>query len=101
MFTGQKPIDEIFKDGLCIHRFTSMALPENVMNIVDPLMFFEEDEEDVDNEQNEDDTEVCAIIKEDHHVNVSNRIKDCLISVFQIGLSCSTNRMSGCQQLLS
>ena len=67
-----------------------MALPENVMNIVDPLMFFEEDEEDVDNEQNEDDIEVCAIIKEDHHVNVSGRIKDCLISVFQIGLSCST-----------
>ena len=79
----------------------AMALPENVMDIVDPLMFFEEDEEDVNNEKNEDDIEVRAIIKEDHHVNVSSRIKDCSISVFQIGLSYSTNRMSGCQQMLS
>ncbi|KAM3689767.1 hypothetical protein ACJW31_09G071600 [Castanea mollissima] len=90
MFTGKKPINEIFKDALTIHKFTSMALPENVMDIVGPLIFFEEDEEGVDNEKNEDDLEVCAIIKEDHHVNVSSRIKDYLISVFQIVLSCST-----------
>ena len=96
MFTGKKPIDEIFKNGLSIHKFMAMALPENVMDIVDPLMFFEEDEEDVNNEKNEDDIEVRAIIKEDHHVNVSSRIKNCSISVFQIGLSYSTNRMSGC-----
>ena len=89
MFTKKKPIDEIFKNGLSIHKFMSMALPENVMDIVYPLMFFEEDAEDVNNEKNEDDIEVRAIIKEDHHVNVSSKIKDHLISVFQIGLSCS------------
>ena len=84
MFIGKRPIDEMFKDGLSIHQFTAMALPEHVMDIVDPSMFFEEDEEDAN-----DDIEERQIIEEDPHVNVSSRIKECLISVFQIGLLCS------------
>ena len=90
MFTGKKPIDKMFIDGLSIHKFTSMALPEHVMDIVDPSMFFEEDGEDVGDERNEDDIEDRAIIEEVPHLNVSSKIKDCLISVFEIGLSCST-----------
>ncbi|KAM3707319.1 hypothetical protein ACJW31_02G015800 [Castanea mollissima] len=90
MFTRKKPVDEMFIDGLSIHKFTSMALPEHVMDIVDPSMFFEEDEEDVNDERNEDDIEDKAIIEEEPHLNVSSRIKDCLILVFEIGLSCST-----------
>ena len=90
MFTGKKPIDEMFIDGLSIHRFTSIALPEHIMDIVDPSMFFEEDEEDVDDERNEDDIEDRAITEEEPHLNVSSNIKHCLISVFEIGLSCST-----------
>ena len=45
----------MFIDGLSIHKFTSMALPEHVMDIVESSMFFEEDEEDVGDERNEDD----------------------------------------------
>ena len=84
MFIGKRSIDEMFKDGLNIHKFTAMALPEYVMDIVDPSMFFEEDEENVN-----DDIEERQIIEEDPYVNVSSRIKECLISVFQIGLLCS------------
>ena len=84
MFIGKRPIDEMFKDGLSIHQFTAMALPEHVMDIVDPSMFFEEDEENAN-----DDIEERQIIEEDPYVNVSSRIKECLISVFQIGLLCS------------
>ena len=90
MFTGKKPIDEMFIDGLSIHRFTSIALPEHVMDIVDPSMFFEEDEEDVDDKRNKDDIEDKETIEEERHLDVSSRIKDCLISVFKIGLLCST-----------
>ena len=90
MFTGKKPIDEMFIDDLSIQGFTSMALPEHVMDIVDPSMFFEEDEDDVDDERDENDIEDIAIIEEEPHLNVSSRIKDCLISVFEIGLSCTT-----------
>ena len=88
MFTGKRPIDKMFKDGLSIHKFTTMALPEHVMDIVDPSMFFEKGSEDANDERHEDDVEESAII-DDHHVNVSSKIKDHLISVFQIGLSCS------------
>ena len=84
IFIGKGPIDEMFKDGLSIHKFAAMALPEHVMDIVDPSMFFEEDEENAN-----DDIEERQIIEEDPYVNVNSRIKECLISVFQIGLLCS------------
>lgn len=84
MFIGKSPIGEMFKDGMSIHQFTTMALPKHIMDIVDSSMFFEEDEDDVGN-----DIEERQIIEEESHVNVSSRIKDCLISVFQIGLLCS------------
>ena len=84
MFIGKMPTDEMFKNGMSIHQFTAMALPEHIMDYVDSSMFFEEDEEDVD-----DDIEEKQIIEEDFNVNVNSRIKDCLISVFQIGLLCS------------
>ena len=90
MFTGKKPINEMFIDGLSIHRFASMALPEPVMDIVGPSMFFEEDDKDVDDKRNKDDIEDKETTKEECHLNVSSRIKDCLISVFKIGLLCST-----------
>ncbi|GLT54052.1 hypothetical protein SLA2020_272840 [Shorea laevis] len=48
------------------------------------------DEEDADDETNKDDIEESAIIKEvDHHFNARSRVKDCLVSVLQIGLLCS------------
>ena len=36
----------MFKNGLSIHKYTAMALPEHVMDIVEPSLSFEEDEED-------------------------------------------------------
>ena len=84
MFIGKRPIDEMFKDGLSIHKYIAMALPEHVMDIVDSSMFFVEEDEDVNNDIVE-----RTITEEDPHVIVSNRIKECLIYVLQIGLSCS------------
>jgi len=90
MFIGKRPTDDMFKDGLNIHKFVAMALPEHVMDIVDSSMPFEEGEEDADDETNNDDIEEDAIIEEvDRHFNGRNRVKDCLVSVLQIGLLCS------------
>ena len=92
MLIGKRPTDEVFKDGQNIHTFIAMALPEHVIDIIDPLMFFEEDEEEADDTRNEQDVEGRATIEEENlHVNVSSRMIDCLMSVFQIGLSCSAN----------
>ncbi|XP_059428701.1 putative receptor-like protein kinase At3g47110 [Corylus avellana] len=88
MCIGKKPTDDIFKDGLSIHKFTTMALPERVMDIVDSSMPFGEDGED--DETNNNDIEESAIIKKvDRHFNARSRVEDCLISVLQIGLLCS------------
>ena len=50
MFIGKRPTDEMFKNGMSIHQFTAMALPEYIMDYVDSSMFFEEDEEDIDDD---------------------------------------------------
>ncbi|KAI3884547.1 hypothetical protein MKX03_019847 [Papaver bracteatum] len=42
MFTGKRPTDDMFKDGLNIHKFSKMhALPERAFDIVDPRMLLE------------------------------------------------------------
>jgi len=90
MFIGKRPTDDMFKDGMSIHKFITMALPERVMDIVDSSMPFEESEEDADDEANNDDIEEGAIIEEvDRHFNARSKVEDCLVSVLQIGLLCS------------
>jgi serine/threonine protein kinase len=87
MFIGKRPTDDMFKEGLSIRKFTKMALPERVMDIVDSSMPFEEDAND---ERNKEDSEESTIIEEvDRHFNAMSKVEDCLVSVLQIGLSCS------------
>lgn len=38
MFTGKRPTDSMFKDGLNMHKFVEMALPEQINEILDPLV---------------------------------------------------------------
>ncbi|KAI7998064.1 putative LRR receptor-like serine/threonine-protein kinase [Camellia lanceoleosa] len=35
LFTGKRPTDGMFKDGLTLHKLAKLALPERVMEIVD------------------------------------------------------------------
>ncbi|XWS56705.1 hypothetical protein CRYUN_Cryun09bG0108600 [Craigia yunnanensis] len=75
MMSGKKPTDEMFEGGLNLHNFARMALPNQVMDIVDPKLI-------------NNDGEVTA---ENHRLRqVSfDRIKECLISVVKIGVACS------------
>ncbi|XP_059626776.1 probable LRR receptor-like serine/threonine-protein kinase At3g47570 [Cornus florida] len=41
MMTGKKPVDSVFKEGLDLHTFARMALPDHVMEIVDPTLLEE------------------------------------------------------------
>ncbi|PQP95022.1 putative LRR receptor-like serine/threonine-protein kinase [Prunus yedoensis var. nudiflora] len=50
MFTGKRPTDDMFKDGLSIHQFTAMALPDHAMDIVEPSLLLETDDEEDDDE---------------------------------------------------
>ncbi|XP_055962086.1 probable LRR receptor-like serine/threonine-protein kinase At3g47570 [Mercurialis annua] len=64
MFTGKRPTDDIFKDGLSLHNFVERALPEQVIQIIDPNLRLREDA---------------------NHILI-----ECLILIFQIGISCSS-----------
>lgn len=82
LFTGKRPTDDMFEDGLSIHQFVAIALPNHVMDIVDPSLLFEDD----DGEENEDVKEIAII---DDNRQFSAGRNDCLVSVMQIGLLCS------------
>ena len=78
MFTGKRPTDNIFKDNLNLHDFVKGALPEQVINIVDPIILWERE----DMETRTNDTHIQNRIG-------SPQILECLILIFGIGVSCS------------
>ncbi|KAG1335444.1 putative LRR receptor-like serine/threonine-protein kinase [Cocos nucifera] len=59
MFTGKRPTDDKFKDGLNLHKYVQMAFPEQVMDVIDPRLFSAEEYE------------------------------ECMVSVIKYGLLCS------------
>lgn len=74
MFTGKRPTDEIFEDGLNIHRYAKMAIPERLMTIVDPSLL---------------QREVNVTITRENPTQMRANMEQCLHSVFEIGLACS------------
>ncbi|KAJ0087119.1 hypothetical protein Patl1_07645 [Pistacia atlantica] len=83
MFIGKRPIDDMFKDDLIIHKFVSMAFPNHVMNIVDPSLLFEEENED-------DETEEAMIRNFESQASNKKKMEEFLVPVMRIGLMCST-----------
>jgi serine/threonine protein kinase len=41
MFTGKRPTDDMFQDGLNLHNYVEIALPGRVTEVVDPMLFRE------------------------------------------------------------
>ncbi|CAL5363839.1 unnamed protein product [Camellia sinensis] len=77
MFTGKRPTDDMFKDSLNLHKFVRLALPHQVANVADPMLFQGgEEETSTWNLRNRS----CARCE---------KIRDCLISILQIGVTCS------------
>ena len=96
MFLGKRPTDDMFKDGLNLHNFAKMALPEKLVQIVDPILLPREVDEAptaivedrVYNNGNEIQVEVEAqgipnLCQMDPNVH------KCLVSILETGLACS------------
>ncbi|KAB2063983.1 hypothetical protein ES319_A10G257400v1 [Gossypium barbadense] len=73
MFTGKRPTDERFKEGLSLHNFVKVALPERVIEILDPILVQEKAKQGTLNGK---------FLGVDRHFQ-------CLNSIFEIGLTCS------------
>ena len=96
MFLGKRPIDDMFKDGLNLHNFAKMALPEKLVQIVDPIL--------LTREVDEAPTTIVAA-REYNNGNeiqvdggaegISNlcqmdpNVQKCLVSILETGLACS------------
>ncbi|THG01377.1 hypothetical protein TEA_006328 [Camellia sinensis var. sinensis] len=63
MFTSKKPTNDMFKDHLNMHIFVKNALPERVMEIVDPYILLEH--------------------------KTTRWLNDCMVSILRIGVACS------------
>ncbi|GJS66354.1 leucine-rich repeat protein [Tanacetum coccineum] len=66
VMTGKKPTDSMFNEGLSLHKFAYMALPDYVIDVIDN----------------------DAIVLQSTEVN-AKKVEECLIATIKIGLSCS------------
>nr|GLL46971.1 probable LRR receptor-like serine/threonine-protein kinase At3g47570 [Ipomoea trifida] len=71
IFTSKSPTSDIFNNGLTLHNYVRMSVPEQVIEIVDPKLFNEEANA----------TPRSLVLQ--------NQIIECLVSIFKIGISCS------------
>lgn len=76
MFTGKRPTDETFNDGLNLHKFVELAFPDRVMEIISQDLIVE----DADIKDGKDDSTTSY---------ARTRLQMCLIKIIWIALSCS------------
>ncbi|XP_077225890.1 putative LRR receptor-like serine/threonine-protein kinase At3g47570 [Tasmannia lanceolata] len=76
IFTGKRPTDDMFKDGLSLYKFVQLSFPDRVMEILDPLILLEDSEERATN------------IAENYNDKI-HRLRECLVSLVRIGVVCS------------
>ncbi|KAM7468847.1 hypothetical protein LguiA_007030 [Lonicera macranthoides] len=111
MFTGRRPTDDMFKDGLNLHNYIKTALQEQGrMQIVDQTLLAigeaEEIEATIVKEEKEavDEIEVeqCTISTRSL-LHISDKLQKCITAVLEIGLACSAespNQRMGMNDIL-
>ncbi len=96
MFLGKRPTDEMFKDSLNLHNFAKMALPERVVQIVDPILLPREVEEapiaTVAAREDNNEHEIQVDEEAQGTANLCQmdaNMHKCLVSILETGLACS------------
>ena len=94
MFTGRRPTDEMFENGFNLHSFVKTALPERVAQIVDSNLLLSDVEE---TETTFGKSGSVAVTAEEENIRFESvkprrtSLQKCLVSVLEIGLSCSVD----------
>ncbi|XP_065619544.1 probable LRR receptor-like serine/threonine-protein kinase At3g47570 [Quercus suber] len=102
MFTGRRPTNDMFRDGLNLHNFVKMALPKRLVQIVDPLLLLREaiemgaattkimaKEEADNNDDNANEIEVEEADNNEEFMQIDANMQKFLLSIFNIGILCS------------
>ncbi|EEF28405.1 serine-threonine protein kinase, plant-type, putative, partial [Ricinus communis] len=74
IFTGKRPMDDWFNEDVSLHNYVKNALPEQVVEILDPTLF------------QEGEGGISLIRRSNASIN---RTMECLISICEIGVACS------------
>ncbi|KAM7469493.1 hypothetical protein LguiA_007676 [Lonicera macranthoides] len=97
MFTGRRPTDDMFKDGLNLHNYIKMALQEQGMQIVDQTLLVIRKAKETKTAIVKEEREIVNEIEvEQYTINTgslfhgSEKLQKCIIAVLKIGLACST-----------
>ncbi|XP_022732328.1 putative receptor-like protein kinase At3g47110 isoform X6 [Durio zibethinus] len=83
MFTGKRPTDDMFKDSLTLHHFTKIALPDQVLEVVDPLLLAGDNEEE----------NACSSRNPRRANMEETKKKEYLISILGVGIACSVESL--------
>ncbi|XP_058111151.1 probable LRR receptor-like serine/threonine-protein kinase At3g47570 [Magnolia sinica] len=86
MFTGKRPTQDMFKDGLNLHEFVKMALPDQVLEIADRGLLEEQKEEQEQDQEIEEEIAFSHIRSPEVK---RGSVFGCLVSLFGIGVACS------------
>ncbi|KAM7469630.1 hypothetical protein LguiA_007813 [Lonicera macranthoides] len=97
IFTGMRPTDDMFKDGLNLHNYIKMALQEQGrMQIMDQTLLAIGEVEETEAGIVEEEIDAVNEIKaEQYTINTgrlfhgSEKLQKCIIAVLEIGLACS------------
>ncbi|XP_042483540.1 LRR receptor-like serine/threonine-protein kinase EFR [Macadamia integrifolia] len=81
MFTGKRPTDKMFTDGLNLHNFAKAALSLDMMQILDPTL--------LPNEEHGEEIEEEAINQAEGPSRRIDKWQDCIMSIIEIALQCS------------
>ncbi|KAK9154412.1 hypothetical protein Sjap_001892 [Stephania japonica] len=85
IFTGKRPTDEVFQDGLDLHQFCKIALPKQVMKIIDSHML------ELEREGNDRYQDIHVVNTESRRgmSQESGKIEECISSIVKVGVGCS------------
>ena len=78
MLTGRRPTDDIFKDGMNLHNFAESALPDCMVDVIDPILLNEHAE-----------ASALAATSRMRNRFDAEKYMECVSSVVKIGLACS------------
>ncbi|KAM7478398.1 hypothetical protein LguiA_026611 [Lonicera macranthoides] len=79
MITGKRPTNPLFVEGLNLHNYAKLSLPNRVMEIVDPMLL----------NNIEDNASTIAANDDQIHLASNGNIEEYLISMVKLGVACS------------
>ncbi|KAG2663695.1 hypothetical protein I3760_16G045300 [Carya illinoinensis] len=82
MFTGKRPTDDMFNGSFMLHEFVKAALPERLVDVIDPILLWEREDQYGETRTNETPNYQSQI-------TISSKIREGLSLILGIGVACS------------